>query len=129
MQKLLSDYLGEAVDTDLADEAVAIKAGTAAVYVRLIDADPPVVRVFSPLLRGVPQRADLLEELNCINGHLNFVRLFWREDMVVASTELLATTLGEPELAHACEALADAADYYDERLHQRYGGELSFGCD
>jgi len=91
-----------------------------------VDADRPVVRMFSPLLRSVAGTAELLAELNEINAHLSFVRLFWRDSMVIAATELLATSLDQEELAHTCDVLCDVADYYDERLHHRFGGELSF---
>src|SRR5262249_19910113 len=134
--RLLTEYLtgatpssqeseqGESVDPT--EAPVAIRAGTAMVQVRLIDADPPVVRVFSSLLRGVECSAELLAELNEINAHLSFARLFWRDGAVLAATELLATTIDPNELANACDVLCDVADYYDVRLHARFGGELSF---
>jgi hypothetical protein len=124
---LVVDYLdGQPVPVDLCTEPVAIRAGTAVYYLRLIDAAPPVVRVFSPLLRKVERSPDLLVELNDLNARLSFVRLFWRDGTVYAATELLAETLTHAELSNACDGLADAADYYDERLHARFGGELAF---
>lgn len=127
VSRLLTDYLDGEDPIDPSDGPVAIRSGTAVVYVRLIDAEPPVVRVFSRLLRGVAGTHDLLGELNEINAHLSFVRLFWREDTVIAATELLAATADPDELANACDVLCDVADYYDERLHQRFGGDLSTG--
>jgi hypothetical protein len=143
---LLAEYLDEAGEAD-PDEVcapgegdadldrsldpltapVAIRSGTALVLVRLVDADPPLVRVFSPLLREIERSPELLVELNEINAHLSFLRLFWRAGTVFAATELLATSLDRDALANACDALCDLADYYDERLHSRYGGELAYG--
>jgi hypothetical protein len=128
ISRLICDYLDEpASDMDIAGEAVAIQAGTALVLVRLIDADPPVLRVFSPLLRQVQRDDGLLAELNEINAHLSFLRMFWREGTVYAATELLAESVDATTLAHACDSVSDLADYYDERLHARFGGDLAYG--
>src|SRR5207249_4796666 len=98
--RLLTEYLDGAVGVDPTERPVAIRAGTAMVQVRLIDADPPVVRVFSSLLRGVECSAELLAELNEINAHLSFARLFWRDGAVLGATELLAATIDPNELAN-----------------------------
>jgi hypothetical protein len=127
VRKLVAGYLDEQpLPEDLATEPAAIRAGTAVVYVRLVDAEPPVVRVFSPLLRRIERSPDLLVELNELNGRLNFLRLFWRDGTVFAASELLAETLDGAELSNACDGVADAADYYDVRLRARFGGETAF---
>jgi len=124
---LVAGYLdGQVFPDDLTAEPAAIRAGTAVVYVRLIDAEPPVVRVFSPLLRHIPRSAELLGELNDLNARLNFLRLFWRDETVYAATELLAATLDAADLANACDSLAETADYYDVRLHARFGGQTAY---
>lgn len=126
---LVRSYLGgQALPTDLVEEPVAIRAGTAVVYVRLIDAEPAVLRVFSPLLRDLPRSGELLVELNELNARLNFLRLFWRDGTVFAAAELLAETLTEAALANACDGVADTADHYDVRLHERFGGQLAYGA-
>lgn len=132
--QLLCDYLddvdevdGEPPDLDIAGQAVAIQSGTALVLVRLVDADPPVLRIYSPLLRRVESDDGLLAELNEINAHLSFLRVFWRDGTVFAATELLAASVDAKALAHACDAVSDLADYYDERLHARFGGDLAYG--
>jgi hypothetical protein len=125
---LVANYLDDADhDLDIVTEPVAIQAGTAMVLIRLVDADPPVLRVFSPLVRSVERGAELLAELNEINAHLNFLRLFWRDHTIFAATELLAESSDAAAIAHACDAVADLADYYDVRLHDRFGGELAYG--
>jgi len=125
---LLTAYLGgQPLPADLVAEPVAMRCGTAVVYVRLVDADPTVVRVFSPLLRSIERTSELLVELNELNARLAFLRLFWRDGSVYAATELLAATLDDVELANACDVLADTADHYDVRLHARFGGELAYG--
>jgi hypothetical protein len=127
VHRLLTDYLGgQPVPADLSVTPAAIRSGTAVVYLRLVANDPPFVRVFSPLLRRLERSPELLTELNELNGRLNFVRLFWRDDSVIASYELMAETLDATELGNACDWVADAADYYDVRLHDQFGGELAF---
>jgi hypothetical protein len=48
--------------------------------------------------------------------------VFRRDGTVYAASELLAETLTTAELTYACDALA-AADYDDERLRIRFGGD------
>jgi Putative bacterial sensory transduction regulator len=127
IQELVADYLDDrSLTADLAAEPVVIRCGTAALYVRLVDADPAVVRVFSPLLRRIQRSPELLTELNELNARLNFQRVFWRDGTVYAACELLAGTLTAAELRHTCDSVADAADYYDVRLRTRFGGETAF---
>jgi Putative bacterial sensory transduction regulator len=127
VQRLVAEYLEDpSLEGDVAAAPVAVRCGTAVLYVRLVDAAPPVVRVFSPLLRRLGRSPELLTELNELNARLNFQRVFWRDGTVYAAQELLAETLTAAELGHACDGVADAADYYDERLRARFGGETAF---
>jgi hypothetical protein len=127
VHRLVTAYLdGQAVPEDLSAEPAAVRCGTAVVYLRLVYDEPAVVRLFSPLLRHVERGADLLVELNELNSRLNFLRVFWRDGTVYAAAELLADTLTATELANACDWVADAADYYDVRLHAQFGGELAY---
>ncbi|MER7280648.1 YbjN domain-containing protein [Dactylosporangium sp. NPDC000244] len=124
---LVTEYLGgQDIPADLVAKPVAIRSGTAVVYLRLIASEPPFVRVFSPLLRKLECSPELLTELNELNGRLNFIRLFWRDGSVLAAVEMLASTLDPIELSNACDWVADAADYYDERLRDQFGGQLAF---
>jgi hypothetical protein len=131
VHRLVRDYVGDdTLPADLTAEPAAIRCGTAIVYLRLVasavDAERPVLRLFSPLLRNVARSTELLDELNDLNGRLNFLRIFWRDSTVYAAAELLASTLTASELGNACDWLSDAADYYDVRLHAQFGGELAF---
>jgi len=127
LRELLVEHLeGQLPHGDLVTEPAAVRCGTAIVYIRLIDADPVVLRVFSPLLRGVDRTPELLGELNDLNARLSFLRFFWRDGAVFAATEMLAGSVDRDTLAHAFETVADAADYYDERLEPRFGGEKAY---
>jgi hypothetical protein len=121
-------YLGCDIEStpDPAEEPITVRAGTALLSVRLLGGEQPIIRVYSPLLRNLAASATLLEELNALNAQLSFVRLFWRDDTVFAAYELLAQTIDDHEFAHACDTVADVADYYDERLLASFGGDLAF---
>ena len=127
VRRMVGDYVGDRdLAVDLVAEPVAVRCGTAVVYLRLVDGEPPVVRAFSPLLRHVQRSPDLLGELNDLNAKVNFLRLFWRDGTVYAACEVLASTLTAAELTNICDAVAEAADYHDVRLHARFGGEITF---
>ena len=131
VHRLVRDYVSDdTIPADLTAEPAAIRCGTAVIYLRLVptsaEAERPVLRLFSPLLRNVERSPELLGELNDLNGRLNFLRIFWRDSTVYAAAELLAPTLTASELSNACDWLSDAADYYDVRLHARFGGDLAF---
>ncbi len=127
VHRFLTAYLDDQPPTaDLVAEPAAIRCGTAIVYIRLVDAEPAVLRIFSPLLRNVERSPGLLEELNDVNARLSFLRLFWRDGTVYAAVELLADTLTDRALRHACDTVADAADYYDEQLQPRFGGDKAY---
>jgi hypothetical protein len=111
---------------DLVTQPAVIRSGTAVVYIRLIDAEPPVLRLFSPVLRQVDRTPDLLSELNDLNARLSFLRLFWRDGTVFAAAELLAEAVQADAFTHAFETLADAADFYDEHLEPRFGGQKAY---
>lgn len=124
---MVSTYLNrQPMPHDLVEEPLVIRSGTAAVHLRLVDADPAVLRVFSPLLRGVPATPQLLTELNDLNGRISFLRLFWRGGTVYLAGELLAATVDGAGLAVFCDRLADTADYYDEHLRGEFGGSVAF---
>ena len=126
---LLCDYLEDVSEIDACAEPVAIRAGTAMVLVRLIDSEPAVLRVYSPLVREVAASPELLAELNDLNGRLSFLRVFWRDGCVFAATELIAETLAGNELEFACDLVSESADHYDVLLQERFGGHVTFVDD
>ena len=125
VQLLVDSYLR--TSTDVEAGPVTIRCGSALVHIRLVDCEPSIVRVFSPVVKQIPSSPDLLTELNRINANTNFIRLFWRDDAVYAADELLATTLDLDELVVATELVADVADHYDHLLTERFGGVCAVG--
>ena len=83
-----------------------------------MDGTPPVVRVFSLVLRGVESSQPLLEALNEINGKIMFGRVLWASDRVIVSAEITATGIHTEQIAFVClqiGALADRLNGADER--------------
>lgn len=124
--RLIEDHVGVSASSNLLDEPIGLRAGSAGVYLRLLDGEPPVLRVFSPMLNDVDIVPDLLEELNQLNGQHIQVRLFARDRTVFAAAELVATTLDPEEVVAACDAVSSVADHYDDLLQARFGGTTTY---
>jgi hypothetical protein len=122
--------LKELLETDnlIIDEDgdVPIRWGSAMYYVRLLDREVPLVRLFATLVRGVKKNAKLLGLINQINTEIAMARVYWIENDVVVSTELVAETLDKIELDQACRNIGWIADTYDTKLKDEVGGEMSF---
>jgi hypothetical protein len=110
------------------DGTIPIRAGSTIVNVRLMDGpgDKPLLQVYSPMLLDVDRSPELLEKLNEINTQLTFTRTFWADRQVILAMDLLAETLDEEQIAHACSFVSLAADFWDETLRQTFGGRLFF---
>jgi hypothetical protein len=108
------------------DGSIPIRRGSTAVYVRLLDDEPPILRVFSPMLHGIPKTPPLLERLNDLNTAIRFARLFWVGDQVILATELVAETLDKEEVANAIDVVVGGADRLDDALRSEFGGEVLF---
>jgi hypothetical protein len=83
---------------------------------RLIEGDddagvPDTVRAFAILTNErVDPTAELLAELNDLNRHVRFARLYWADGAVFVGDELLLASLDAAELGHACRTVAALAD-------------------
>ncbi|MDP9406240.1 MAG: YbjN domain-containing protein [Actinomycetota bacterium] len=95
--------------------------GDATMYVRLVDAHPPVVQVFAVVLRGVPVSAELLRELNDITAQVHHGRVFWVAGQVLAEAEIVASDLSFDELGAACRAVSDILEDLRPLLLARFG--------
>jgi hypothetical protein len=108
------------------DGDIPIRQGSALLYVRTMDGTPPVVRVFSLVLRGVESSQPLLEALNEINGKIMFGRVLWASDRVIVSAEVSAVGISTEQIAFLCLQIGALADHLDDELSNRFGGEKMF---
>lgn len=109
-----------------ADGDYPVRLGSALMYVRLADGVPPVVRIFSLVLREVPESPALLEALNQANARIRFGRTFWAGGSVYIACDLVAAGITADQVAVACTELANLADHLDDGFHGRFGGGLMF---
>ena len=84
-------------------------------YLSLIEGDPDAgtpdtVLVYAILTNErVDPTPELLTELNDLNRHVRYARLYWADGAVFAGDELLLSSLDAAELGHACRTIAALA--------------------
>lgn len=108
------------------DGDYGFRHGSAGYYIRVVDDDPVVVRVFAIAVVGVKRSAKLLAELNAVNTHLVFGRVFWVAGMVMVEHTLLASSLDRETLARAVRSVATVSDDVGPMLTAVYGGATAF---
>ncbi len=108
------------------DGDIPIRVGSALMFVRVIAGKPPLVQVFSPIVRDVDQTPALLEALNDVNRQVLFGRAFWTEREIVVAMEVTAIGISPEQIAFACVQLGNLADDLDDRLRGRFGGNTVF---
>ena len=129
VHQVVREYLGLEPEIALEvddDGDVPIRWGSALYYVSILDRDPVLVRVWSIVLRSVDHSDELLAELNDINASIVAGRVFFKEDRLIAATELRADTMDRGELEFACWAIGSLADWIDTTLAVRFGGTKHF---
>ena len=128
VQKTVAEYLNIAPEKLVVDQDgdIPVRAGSAVYYVRLLEADPPIVQVYATVLTDIDKSPGLFEKLNEINRYVYYCRFFWLEDRrVVVAMEIVAETADPKEIGTACGQIAWAADTYDTELHQAFGGTMA----
>lgn len=114
----------EAIELD-PDGDIPLRYGSTMVFVRVF-AEPPIVRVFSPLLTDVGLGLDLLETVNRLNDEYFFVKFSVSDGAVVAAMDLFARPLVEQHVLEACGVIGETADQVDEQLQDAFGGRTFF---
>lgn len=127
VEAVLCEYLG--LDGPAAllwdgDGDIPIRLDNALYFVRLLERDPVLVRVFSFILRDVELSPGLLEVLNAINSDIVAARIFWYEGSVIAATEIPASSVDVTGLAHSCWSVGTLASWSSPELHDAFGGTL-----
>ena len=126
VEKLLTEWLQ--TDKLIIDDDgdVPIHYNSALYYVSLLDREPPLVRVWSIVLRNIKKTPELLDAINEANTTILECRMFWYDDEVRLSGEILAEELQKEELIELCDAISKLADEYDDKLKEKFGGELGY---
>ena len=96
-------------------------------YLSLIEGDadagtPDTVHAFAILTNErVDPTPGLLTELNDLNRHVRFARLYWADGAVLVGDELLLSSLDAAELGHACRTIATLAARVGPMLEAVHG--------
>ena len=126
LEKLLCDWLGvPVIATDDAGR-YRLRVGTSGFIVEVVDFEPTLVRVWSPVSMGLTKSVELLDTINSLNSNGLGLRAFFLDGSVILATELVAETLDPRELDFACHLLADAAERLGPDLVEHYGGQTLF---
>ena len=108
------------------DGDIPMQFGSAMVFVRAF-ADPPIVRVFSPILAEVGLGVDLLDAINELNAEHFFTKWFVTDGVLIACVDVFGTPLVADHVLHACGVVGEIAGSLDEELQDRFGGRTFFG--
>jgi hypothetical protein len=113
------------------DGDFSIGLGSARAFVRVREygnGQATVVLVFAQVLLNVPLTPDLykyvaLHSDDLVFGHLVLAEMDDNTGMLLISHTLLGDYLDEDELLYAVYGVAGAADEFDDKLQQQFGGK------
>ena len=126
VESLVENFLGQQKVEPDADGDYPLRFRSAGHYVRVVDAERPLVQVFSIALGEVAATRELLDELNVVNADIRFARIFHVRDQVLVETDILAEALDPAGFENACRCVASITDNIAAGLQQRHGGRLMF---
>ena len=107
------------------DGDVPVAYGSAAVFIRVIMANPLRYSIFSPLLNEVEETPALYEILNEINQNLIIGSMTVSNKSITLQYSVVAS-IGIEELALIIDYMTDMADLYDNKLQEYVGGNSFF---
>jgi hypothetical protein len=126
LERLIGQWMEEPVAPADEQGRYHVQVNTSGFIVEIVDFEPTLVRMWSPVVIGIPKSVGLLEMLNGLNANGLGLRIFLTDDQVILATELVAETLDARELHFACHLLAGAAERLGPELAALYGGETLF---
>jgi len=107
------------------DGDVGIRAGSAMVFVRVRD-NPPLIDVFSPILKDVDPSEALYVKLSELTNRLPIGRIYCADDTVWASIPVFGRNFQPMHLMLAIQVMTALADELDDRLRREFGGRRFF---
>ena len=122
VERLLQDEWQVCRVSPDADGDYGFRNGTAACWVRVLDADQPMVRVFAHAACGVRRTAKLLTELNEIQNRALTASVMWTGECVVVGQTISAVGLTGPVLGQAMAAVGGIADEVGVLIAGVFGG-------
>jgi hypothetical protein len=126
LERLIGQWLEEPAPGPDEEGRYHVRVNTSGFIVEIVDFEPTLVRMWSPVVIGIGKTVGLLEMLNGLNANGLGLRIFLTDDQVILATELVAETLDARELHFACHLLASAAERLGPELVALYGGQTLF---
>ena len=108
------------------DDDVALRWQNLALFVRIVD-DPRMIRLFSPLLAGVPENESQFREVNGRNSRLRAGKLMLANQLLMFSLEMFAEPFLPDVLLRTSVFALAAADELTKELRPVLGGRPVFG--
>jgi hypothetical protein len=110
------------------DGDITVRFGSAVVFIRL-GADPPCVRFYSRLLRGVDEgdSASIYARLNDMNGSEPLTRFILRGDSIYAISDICTAPFIANHVIQAFVHFSEIAASMDCVLQAEFGGQTAFG--
>lgn len=126
VERLIGEWMEEPLADPDDEGRYLVRVNTSGFIVEIVDHEPTLVRMWSPVVVRIDSSVGLLEMLNGLNANGLGLRIFHTDDQVILATELVAETLDARELHFACHLLAGAAERLGPELATLYGGETLF---
>ena len=98
-----------------------VPTGTTMLFVRILPFEPPVVRVFAPVFRGMAATPELLVALNDLNAELLFCRVLVVNGEVIVATEFRAAGITADDVAWGCLVVGGWVERIGATLVARLG--------
>lgn len=89
--------------------------------VKVLNTEPPRVRMESIMLTDLPESAKLLRRINELNDLLDYGRIFWHERSVYFEYELLTASLDVDTIRPACAMVSASIGEVSDLLLGEFG--------
>ena len=128
LERVLGEWLEQPLPAPDEDGRYFVQVNTSGFIVEIVDFEPTLVRMWSPVVVRIEESIGLLGMLNGLNAKGLGLRIFHTEEQVILATELVAETLDTRELHFACHLLASAAERLGPELVSLFGGQTLFAA-
>jgi hypothetical protein len=107
------------------DGDIPVRLGSAISFTRAIE-DPPMIRIYSPIVSEIEDDPALLIRLNEINATSHAARFVHRNGILYAVVDLMARPFVAEHVVRAFRDFMAMADGFDELIKTEFGGQTAF---
>jgi hypothetical protein len=110
------------------DGDIPVRLGSAISFTRATE-DPPMIRIYSPIVSEIEDDPALLIRLNEINATSHAARFVHRNGILYAVVDLMARPFVAGHVIQAFREFMMMADGFDELIKSEFGGQTAFKDD